>query len=158
MHWTYFSVPSVPQIASPEARNIFNRKMHWTNILVYLKSPRRRREKKIIAKCIENCTGPKLHVSKFRGRLTPARGKYSTALHRPKTPCHQVSRPSNPGGSPRRKEGGGGKEGRRRLRKKQNLNQGVRKNVFDMCLSLFLFFEKIIEEMYRCWKNKKMFL
>ena len=55
------------------------------------------------AKVLQHNTGPGTHGTGFRGRLTPAQA-----------------------------QAGGGKEerGRRRLRKKQNLNQGLRKNVF----------------------------
>jgi len=91
--------------------------------------------------CSKNTTGPGTHTTRFRGRLPQAEAKVLQHNTGPGNPCHQVSGPTKPStGGSRRREGRrkeGGREGRMRrmrrrresrLRKNQNIYQGVRKN------------------------------
>jgi hypothetical protein len=91
--------------------------------------------------CSEKHDRPRYPYHQVSGPTTPGGSKSTTAQHRPRYPCHQVSGPTKPStGGSRRREGRrkeGGREGRMRrmrrrresrLRKNQNIYQGVRKN------------------------------
>ncbi len=106
--------------------------------------------KHVETSCVLSCLrspGPTAHASRLPGLLTQAEATTLRKQHRPHGPCVQVAGPTNPSrgehtkanstdpsrGEGRDSGGRGGvrekeKEEKEALRKKQNLNQGVRKN------------------------------